>query len=72
VRYLLIGAFSAIAEGVPIEATYDIDLTPKRDAENLERWSLALSDLDARDRVDDAEEGLPLSNDAGLSVAWTC
>jgi hypothetical protein len=68
----MIGAFSAIAQGAPIEATYDIDLTPQRDAENLERLSLALSDLDARVRVDDLEEGLPLCMTPVFWLAWTC
>jgi hypothetical protein len=64
VVYLVIGAFAAIAQGAPIEATYDVDVTPQRDPENLERLSLALDDLDARIRVDDLEEGLPFSHDA--------
>jgi hypothetical protein len=68
VRYVLIGAFAAIAQGASIEATYDIDVTPRRDPVNLERLSLALDDLDARIRVDDLEEGLPFSHDA-LSLA---
>jgi hypothetical protein len=68
VRYVLIGAFAAIAQGAPIEATSDIDVTPQRDPVNLERLSLALDDLDARIRVDDLEEGLPFSHDA-LSLA---
>jgi hypothetical protein len=64
VHYVVIGAFAAIAQGAPIEPTYDIDVTPRRDPENLERLSLALSDLDARVRVDDLQEGLPFSHDA--------
>ncbi len=65
VRYVLIGAFAAIAHGAPIDATYDIDVTPDRDPQNLERLSQALSDLDARIRVDEVEEGLPFAHDAG-------
>lgn len=64
VRYVLIGAFAAIAQGAPIEATYDIDVAPRRDAVNLRRLSLALDDLDARNRVDDLEEGLAFAHDA--------
>lgn len=63
VRYVLIGAFAAIAQGAPIGATYDIDVTPQRDPVNLERLSRALSDLDARVRLADLEEGLPFSHD---------
>lgn len=62
---MVIGAFAAIAQGAPIEATYDVDVTPRRDPENLECLSLALDDLDARIRVDDVEEGFPFSHDAG-------
>lgn len=64
VRYVVIGAFAAIAQGAPIEATYDIDVTPQRDPANLERLSLALRDLHASIRVDDVEEGLSFSHDA--------
>ena len=31
VRYVVIGAFAAIAHGAPIDATYDVDVTPQRD-----------------------------------------
>ena len=64
VHYVVIGAFAAIAQGAPIEATYDVDVTPQRDPENLKKLSLALSDLGARIRVDDLEEGLAFSHDA--------
>jgi hypothetical protein len=72
VRYLLIGAFSAIAQGAPIEATYDIDLTPQRDAENLERLSLALSDVDARVRSMTLKKGCPSRMTPVLWLAWRC
>jgi hypothetical protein len=64
VEYLVIGAFAAIAQGAPIDATYDVDVTPRRSPENLRRLSDALRDLDARIRVDALEEGLPFSHDA--------
>lgn len=64
VRYVVIGAFAAIAQGAPIEATYDVDVTPDRDPQNLQCLSLALSDLDARIRVNDLEKGLPFTHDA--------
>ena len=64
VRYVVIGAFAAIAQGAPIEATFDIDVTPERGPENLERLSLALGDLKARIRVDKLDEGLPFAHDA--------
>jgi hypothetical protein len=53
VQYVVIGAFAVIAQGAPIDVTYDVDVTPQRDPDNLERLSLALGDLDARIRVND-------------------
>ena len=37
VRYVIIGAFAAIAQQAPIPATRDIDLTPEASQENLAR-----------------------------------
>jgi hypothetical protein len=72
VDYLVIGAFAAIAQGVPLEATYDVDVTPRRDADNLGRLSAALTELDARIRVDDLDEGLAFAHDqrslAGMAM----
>jgi len=64
VHYVVIGAFAAIAQGAPLGATYDIDFTPSRTAENLARLSSALRELDARIRVADIPEGLAFSHDA--------
>jgi hypothetical protein len=65
VDYVVIGAFAAIAQGAPLEATHDIDLTPGRSADNLGRLSVALSELGARLRVEEIEKGLVFSLDAG-------
>jgi hypothetical protein len=68
VDYVVIGAFAAIAQGVPLEATHDVDVTPRREIENLRRLSAALTELDARIRVDDVDEGLVFAHDpASLS-----
>jgi hypothetical protein len=64
VRYVIIGAFAAIAQQAPIPATRDIDLTPEASQENLARLSLALKDLGARIRTETAPDGLPFSHDA--------
>ena len=69
VDYVVIGAFAAIAQGVPLEATHDVDVTPSRGAENLGRLSAALDELDARIRVDDNEEGLAFDHDAASLTA---
>jgi len=64
VRYVIIGAFAAIAQQAPIPATRDIGLTPEASQENLARLSLALKELGARIRTEAVPEGLPFSHDA--------
>ena len=64
VRYVIIGAFAAIAQQAPIPATRDIGLTPEASQENLARLSLALKELGARIRTEAAPEGPPFSHDA--------
>jgi len=69
VRYVVIGAFAAIAQQAPIPATRDIDLTPEASQENLARLSLALKELGARIRTEAVPEGLPFSHDAASLAA---
>ena len=64
VRYVVIGAFAAIAQQAPIPATRDIDLTPETGEENLAKLSLALNELGARVRTEGVPDGLPFSHDA--------
>lgn len=64
VRYVVIGAFAAIAQRAPIPATRDIDITPDASAKNLARLSRALSDLGARIRTQAEPRGLPFGHDA--------
>ena len=64
VRYIVIGAFAAIAQRAPIPATRDIDITPDPGPQNLERLSEALTDLGARIRTEAVPQGLPFSHDA--------
>lgn len=72
VRYVVIGAFAAIAQQAPIPATRDIDLTPEASHENLARLSRALKELGARVRADGIPDGLPFSHDAtSLAAAET-
>ena len=68
VRYVVIGAFAAIAQRAPIDPTRDIDVTPELARENLQRLSAALKELDARIRTDAVEGGLPFDHD-GASLA---
>lgn len=73
VRYIVIGAFAAIAQKTPIPATRDIDLTPERSRDNLRRLSAALKELGARVRTASAPHGLPFDHDAaslGAVETW--
>jgi len=73
VRYIVIGAFAAIAQQVPIPPTRDIDLTPETSRENLERLSAALTELDARVRTQSAPDGLAFAHNAASlrdAVVW--
>jgi hypothetical protein len=64
VRYIVIGAYAAIAQRVPIPATRDIDITPESSQENLARLSRALTELGARVRTETVPDGLPFRHDA--------
>ena len=64
VRYVIIGAFAAIAQQAPMPATRDIDITPEAGQENLARLSQALADLGARIRTEAMPDGQPFSHDA--------
>jgi hypothetical protein len=72
VRYVLIGALAARLQGFP-RLTADADITPARDAENLERLAAALRELGARVYTESVPEGLPFDVSApGLarSALW--
>jgi hypothetical protein len=69
VRYVIIGAYAAIAQRAPIPATRDIDVTPEASQENLTRLSRALTDLDARIRTEAVPDGLPFGHDAASLAA---
>jgi hypothetical protein len=58
VDYVVIGAFAAIAQAVPISPTMDIDFYASPDRINLDRLANALDYLDAKIRVNILEEGL--------------
>lgn len=57
VRFIVIGAIAAIAQGGPF-ITQDLDLTPERQPENLERLADALKRLDARLRIPGDPSGI--------------
>ncbi|HZQ28970.1 MAG TPA: hypothetical protein VFA94_14840 [Acidimicrobiales bacterium] len=47
VRYVVIGGVAALAHDLPVPATVDIDITPKRESANLRRLADAFDDLEA-------------------------
>ena len=72
VRFIVIGAFAAIAQRAPIPATRDIDLTPDSSVKNLIRLSTALKDLGARIRTDAVDEDSPSIMMAGRLPRRRC
>jgi len=73
VRYVVIGAFAAIAQQAPIAPTRDIDITPDEEPVNLERLSGALKQLDARVRTDSVAARIPFDHSAaslGRAAMW--
>lgn len=73
VRYVVIGAIAAIAAGAPILTT-DLDVTPARSPENLERLALALRDLDAKLRSATTPGGVPFPIESEMLASadsWT-
>ncbi|MGH3446983.1 MAG: hypothetical protein ACRDQA_26840 [Nocardioidaceae bacterium] len=72
VAYVLIGGIAAVTHGSPFP-TEDLDITPAVAPDNLTRLSAALTDLDAKVRVEGVPDGLPFAHDAqSLEVvqAW--
>jgi len=61
VRYVLIGGLAATFQGSPLVTT-DVDVTPERARDNLDRLSAALTELEARIRTDAVPEGLPFNH----------
>ncbi len=72
VAFIVVGGIAAIAQGSPLP-TYDLDVTPARDLENLDRVAAALDELEATLRVPH-REGAPFPIDArflAAGEAWT-
>ena len=60
VRFVVIGGYAAVLHGSAL-FTYDADVCPARDTENLARLCVALVKMDARLRVVDEPDGVPFS-----------
>jgi hypothetical protein len=67
VQFVAIGGFAAYLQGSPIP-TYDVDITPKQDRDNLARLSAALTELEAKVRAEGVEP-LPSAHDADSLAA---
>lgn len=59
VQYVLIGAYAAIVQQVPIPATQDVDFFPAKNRENLERLARALTSLGAGLRINAEVDAIP-------------
>jgi hypothetical protein len=72
VRFIVVGAFSAVVQGGPLP-TCDLDVTPARDGANLARLGEALRELDARLRLPSGDP-IPFRVDVEMveqATAWT-
>lgn len=67
VRFILIGGLASIHWGSPFP-TEDIDITPERSKDNLDRLSAALTELGAKVRTQAEPDGLPFAH-TGASLA---
>ena len=65
VHFVLIGALAARLQGFP-RATYDADITPAKDIDNLKRLAAALRELNARIYTEQVPEGLPFDCSAPM------
>ena len=72
VRFVVVGAVAAIAQGYPLP-TEDLDITPERERANLERLAAALGELNARLRLPNgASQEFPIeAGYLGSVDAWT-
>lgn len=63
VNFVVVGGLAAVMHGSDM-ATFDLDVTPERRHENLERLAAALRDIDARIRIEGGPEGVPFESSA--------
>jgi predicted nucleotidyltransferase len=63
VRFVVIGGYAAAIAGSPF-VTFDLDITPEVSDVNLARLSAALTELDAKIRIEGEDVGIPFAHDA--------
>lgn len=72
VDFVVIGGLAGIIHGSN-QVTFDVDIVPDADTENLTRLSAALVELEARVRHPDIPEGLAFAHDAvslAAAIFW--
>lgn len=67
VAFVVIGGYAALLNAAPF-LTHDIDITPQRSRDNLDRLSAALTELGAETRTTSENETLPFGH-TGESLA---
>jgi hypothetical protein len=71
VRYVVVGAVAAIAQGYPL-TTQELDVTPARDPKNIERLVEVLRELDAKLRTPKEAVAFPIdARMLGGAESWT-
>jgi hypothetical protein len=70
VDFIVVGAAAAISQGSPLP-TYDLDVTPARDPDNVERIVAALHELDAKLRTASDPVAFPIDAKIAGAEAWT-
>jgi uncharacterized protein (DUF58 family) len=68
VAYVLVGGAAAVAHGSTLP-TEDVDVTPARDRQNLDRLAAALRELRARLRTSNEPEGVAFPVDGAFLAA---
>ena len=68
VEFVVIGGSAAYLHGSPLP-TFDVDIVPEEQRENLTQLSAALTELDARVRAAELAEPLPFGHDADSLAA---
>lgn len=69
VRYVVIGGLAAQLRGAPI-VTYDLDVSPARDRDNLDRLAAALADLGGMPRIAGAPTDLEIPLDGAMLAGF--
>lgn len=69
VKYVVIGGIAAVLRGAPF-VTGDLDVSPQRDPENLDRLAAALSDLGATPRIADAPPDVEIPLDGAMIAGF--